>query len=92
MVCAACCVLPFALPAVVLASAGGVLAVFAQAFWGALYLAAVMVGGAWFWGSRTRAGRKASESFYAGHEGRRHRGTQRCIRVVHIWRGWHKGA
>ena len=49
MVCAACCVLPFALPAVALASAGGVLAVFAQAFWGALYLAAVKGGGAWFW-------------------------------------------
>jgi hypothetical protein len=42
-------VLPFALPAVVLASSGGVLAVFAQAFWGALYLATVMVAGAWLW-------------------------------------------
>ena len=47
--CGVCCVLPFALPAVVLASSGGVLAVFAQAFWGALYLAVVLVGGAWLW-------------------------------------------
>lgn len=47
--CGICCVLPFALPAVVLASTGGVLAVFAQAFWGALYLATAMVGGAWLW-------------------------------------------
>lgn len=45
--CGVCCVLPFALPAVVIASSGGVLAVFAQVFWGALYLAAVMVTGAW---------------------------------------------
>lgn len=47
--CGVCCVLPFALPAVVLAASGGVLAVFAQAFWGALYVATVMVGGAWLW-------------------------------------------
>jgi hypothetical protein len=47
--CGVCCMLPFALPAVVLASSGGVLAVFAQAFWGALYLATLMVGGAWLW-------------------------------------------
>ncbi len=45
--CGVCCVLPFALPAVVLALSGGVLAVFAQAFWGALYLATVLVGAAW---------------------------------------------
>lgn len=47
--CGVCCVLPFALPAVVLASSGGALAMFAQAFWGALYLAAAMVGTAWLW-------------------------------------------
>lgn len=47
--CGVCCVLPFALPAVVLASSGGVLAMFAQAFWGALYLATAMVAGAWLW-------------------------------------------
>jgi len=47
--CGVCCVLPFALPAVVLASSGGVLAVFAKAFWGALYLATVMVAAAWLW-------------------------------------------
>jgi hypothetical protein len=40
--CGVCCVLPFALPAVVVASSGGVLAAVAQAFWGLLYLATVM--------------------------------------------------
>jgi hypothetical protein len=45
--CGVCCVLPFALPAVVLATSGGVLAVFAKAFWGALYLATAMVAAAW---------------------------------------------
>jgi len=47
--CGICCVLPFALPAVVLALSGGVLAFFAQAFWGALYLATMLVVGAWLW-------------------------------------------
>jgi hypothetical protein len=47
--CGVCCVLPFALPAVVLAASGGVLAAFAKAFWGALYLATAMVAGAWLW-------------------------------------------
>jgi hypothetical protein len=47
--CGVCCVLPFALPAVVLASSGGVLAIFAEAFWGALYLATAMVASAWLW-------------------------------------------
>jgi hypothetical protein len=62
--CGVCCVLPFALPAVVLASSGGVLAVFAQAFWGALYLAAVMVGGAWLWvlADTRRTGRRPHRS------------------------------
>jgi hypothetical protein len=62
--CGVCCVLPFALPAVVLASSGGVLAVFAQAFWGALYLATVMVGGAWLWvlADTRRTGRRPHRS------------------------------
>jgi hypothetical protein len=47
--CGICCVLPFALPAVVLAFSGGALAFFAQAFWGALYLATILVVGAWLW-------------------------------------------
>jgi hypothetical protein len=47
--CGVCCVLPFALPAVVLAASGSVLAVFAKAFWGALYLATAMVAAAWLW-------------------------------------------
>ena len=62
--CGVCCVLPFALPAVVLASTGGVLAIFAQAFWGALYLAAVMVGGAWLWviADSRRTGRRPARA------------------------------
>lgn len=47
--CGVCCVLPFALPAVVVATAGGTLAWFGQAFWGALYLAVALVTGAWLW-------------------------------------------
>lgn len=62
--CGVCCVLPFALPAVVLASSGGVLAVFAQAFWGALYLATIMVGGAWLWvfADTRRTGKRPARS------------------------------
>lgn len=65
--CGVCCVLPFALPAVVLASSGGVLAVFAQAFWGALYLATVMVAGAWLWlvADTRRTGRHPNRSTLA---------------------------
>lgn len=47
--CGVCCVLPFALPAVVLAGTGGVIAWFGQAFWGALYSAGVLVTIAWAW-------------------------------------------
>ncbi len=62
--CGVCCVLPFALPAVVLASSGGVLAVFAQAFWGALYLATVLVGAAWLWvfADTRRTGKRPNRS------------------------------
>jgi hypothetical protein len=62
--CGVCCILPFALPAVVLASSGGVLAVFAQAFWGALYLATIMVGGAWLWvfADMRRTGKRPARS------------------------------
>lgn len=62
--CGVCCVLPFALPAVVLASSGGLLAVFAQAFWGALYLAVVLVGGAWLWvfADTRRTGKRPNRS------------------------------
>ena len=45
--CGVCCVLPFALPAVVLAGTGGVIAWLGQAFWGALYLAGALVTIAW---------------------------------------------
>ncbi len=47
--CGVCCVLPFALPAVVLAGTGGIIAWFGQAFWGALYLAGALVTIAWAW-------------------------------------------
>jgi len=62
--CGVCCVLPFALPAVALAASGGVLALFATAFRGALYLAAGIVAAAWLWvivdtrRTRTRPARK----------------------------------
>ena len=47
--CGVCCVLPFALPAIVLAGTGGVIAWLGQAFWGALYLAGALVTSAWAW-------------------------------------------
>ena len=47
--CAACCVLPFALPAAVLASGGGILAWFASAYAWATALAVLAVVGAWGW-------------------------------------------
>lgn len=47
--CGVCCVLPFALPAVALASTGGMIAWFGGAFWGALYLASALVAVAWAW-------------------------------------------
>ncbi|HMS71842.1 MAG TPA: hypothetical protein PKB03_02300 [Baekduia sp.] len=47
--CGVCCVLPFALPAVVLAGTGGIIAWFGQAFWGALYSAGALVTIAWAW-------------------------------------------
>lgn len=47
--CGVCCAIPFALPAVVLASTGGVLAWLAQGFWWARYLAFALVAGAWLW-------------------------------------------
>jgi len=47
--CAACCVLPFALPAVVLASTGGVLAWFADQYAWVTVLAVLAVVGGWGW-------------------------------------------
>jgi hypothetical protein len=49
VVCAACCVLPFALPAVALAGLGSVLALFAGALAWVTALAVVTVAGAWTW-------------------------------------------
>jgi hypothetical protein len=49
LACAVCCVLPFALPAVALASAGGIIAWFAQAQSWLTDLALVAVAAAWLW-------------------------------------------
>lgn len=49
LACGVCCVVPFALPAVALASVGGVLAVFARVYWWAVGLAVVAVAAAWLW-------------------------------------------
>ena len=47
--CGVCCVLPFALPAVALASAGGVIAWFSGVQFWATVLAAIIVAAAWIW-------------------------------------------
>jgi hypothetical protein len=62
--CGVCCVLPFALPAVVLAGTGGVIAWLGQAFWGALYLAGALVTIAWAWvaASSVRTGRRPART------------------------------
>ena len=56
--CGVCCVLPVALPAVALASVGGVLAWFAGAFAWATRVAVIAVaaawGGVWWRGARSR--------------------------------------
>ena len=52
--CGVCCALPLALPAVALASSGGLLAFVARAWW-VPYAATAMVAGAWLWvAARTR--------------------------------------
>ena len=78
--CSVCCVLPFALPAAVIASSGGVLAVLAQAFWGALYLAMVMVGGAWLWvfADTRRAGKGVPNRSTLAMDGHRYRRARRA--------------
>lgn len=80
--CGVCCVLPFALPAVVLASSGGALAMFAQAFWGALYLAAAMVGTAWLWllAQMHRSGKRPAR--HTQHDGGRDRRARCCGAVA----------
>lgn len=47
--CGVCCVLPFALPAAALATAGGILAWFAGAYAWVTVLAVTLVAGAWAW-------------------------------------------
>jgi hypothetical protein len=47
--CAACCVLPFALPAVALAGLGGIIALLAGALVWVTALAVVIIAGAWMW-------------------------------------------
>lgn len=49
LACGVCCVLPFALPAVALATFGGVLAAFARVYWWALGGAVAAVAAAWLW-------------------------------------------
>lgn len=49
LACGVCCVLPFALPAVALTSAGGVIAAFAGVYWWALGLAVAAVAAGWLW-------------------------------------------
>ena len=49
LTCAACCILPFALPAAMLATAGGALAWLASIYKGAVVAAVVLVTAAWFW-------------------------------------------
>jgi len=49
LTCAACCILPFALPAAVLATAGGALAWLASIYKGAIIAAVVLVAAAWLW-------------------------------------------
>lgn len=47
--CGVCCVLPFALPAVALASAGGIIAWLGGVQFWATVFAATIVAGAWIW-------------------------------------------
>jgi hypothetical protein len=47
--CGVCCVLPFALPAVALASAGGIIAWLGSVQFWATVLAATIVAAAWIW-------------------------------------------
>ena len=49
LACAACCILPFALPAAALALTGGALAWLASVYEGAIIAAAVLVAVAWIW-------------------------------------------
>jgi hypothetical protein len=49
LACAACCILPFALPAAALAVAGGALAWLASVYHGAIIAAAVLVAAASIW-------------------------------------------
>lgn len=49
VLCGVCCVLPFALPAVALATSGAVIAWFAAAYSWATMLAVAIVAAAWLW-------------------------------------------
>ena|SRR5438477_7490909 len=49
LACGVCCVLPFALPAAILAVGGGVLAWFASAYRLMTYLSVAAVAGGWIW-------------------------------------------
>jgi hypothetical protein len=65
--CGVCCVLPLALPAVALASAGGILAWFAGAFAWMTRVAVVAVAGAWggvWWQSARSRAKPAPSTLY----------------------------
>lgn len=49
LACAACCILPFALPAAALAVAGGTLAWLSSVYQGAIVVAIALVAAAWAW-------------------------------------------
>jgi hypothetical protein len=49
LACAACCVLPFALPAVAMAAAGGVIAWLVEAQGWMMNIALIAVAGGWIW-------------------------------------------
>ena len=49
LACGVCCVLPLALPAALLSTFGGVIALAAHAYWWALGAAAALVGAGWTW-------------------------------------------
>jgi len=57
--CTACCVLPFTLPAVILANFGGAIALLDHAHGWVTWLAMLAVGGAWIWMIRQVLTRRA---------------------------------
>jgi hypothetical protein len=67
LACVACCVLPFTLPATVLASTGALLSAFIHMRWWLMALSVIAVIGAWGWiaWQTRRTGRKPSMTVLA---------------------------